>query len=205
MLLKHALFLALIVSFTSTFGQEKKVYKATYLNLPPLFRTAIEAGQEFSFNKNRALDYSTGLVINSAHIPGYHKADPGYDVSIRSGLMFKATAKIIARKSENKPGPYLGLFINNVLGYEKATSTSHIREDYGQQVNRISYTLGTGISAGIVPARTSRFGIEPGVQVGVGHYSGMLDWQAYTPGMGRNLMGLYSQTILKMRFQKEHK
>jgi hypothetical protein len=58
-------------------------------------------------------------VINSNHLKQYHKADVSYEITQRSGLYFKVSKKFIARKFEDKLGPYFGVFISNGLGFEK--------------------------------------------------------------------------------------
>ncbi|WP_341226232.1 hypothetical protein [uncultured Arcticibacterium sp.] len=202
--MKHIVKAVFALLSIATLNAQKNL-SATYINLPPLIATSIEVGQEYSFKKNRAFDIAGGIVINSNHLKQYHKAGTSYEISQRSGLYLKVSKKFIARKFEDKLGPYFGVFVSNGLGFEKGIYqpyNPYPTPGEGEKASKLSYISGLGISLGINPPQNTPLGIEPGIQAGISPFNNQLEGFKYTPGLGRNFMGFYLQGILKFRFHR---
>lgn len=200
--MKYTIFIVTCLASITAVNAQKKI-RATYINLPPLIGTSIEVGQEYVVKPNKPIDIAAGIVINSNYLKQYHKADVSYEITQRSGLYLKVSKKFIARKFEDKLGPYFGVFISNGLGFEKATyepKRPYPTPGEGEKANKFSYISGLGFTLGINPPQNTPFGLEPGIQVGISPFNNQLQGFKYTPGLGRNLMGFYLQGILKFRF-----
>ena len=198
----YALVLAILPSFLSA------QYKSSFINLPPLRATAIEMGREYVPNHKKAFDLAVGVVINSNGLPAYHKGGTNYEVNRSSALYSKLGVKFIARKSDQKFGPYFGVFVNAGLAIDKGYYSPEMPFD-GQKIHdpitKKSLVTGLGLNTGIASPLHHSLGIEPGLQLGIVPYTGQLDWQKYTAGMGRNILGFYLQGILKIKLQTTNK
>ncbi len=180
--MKHIVKIVFVLLSITTVNAQKKLH-ATYINLPPLIATSIEVGKEYAVKPNKPIDIAAGIVINSNHLKQYHKADVSYEITQRSGLYLKVSKKFIARKFEDKLGPYFGVFISSGLGFEKATYEPHSpypTPGEGEKANKISYISGLGFTLGINPPPNTPFGLEPRIQVGISPFNNQLQGFKYT-------------------------